>query len=492
MSQKDRERIQAAAASAQVPSQKVPVDAAPPEPLPEVPFTPANVAAAALKGFMPFTSDPAKQARYVAYLRSQADGTPAPAALPGQSSTEHRKELSDYAKSAVVFKPVTGAMAGRFTSAAVIDTGPNVVEGLYQPTHAPDDEMAERARVEDAVKRDAERERHRRDEEEAVEGSRAHAVKFGMYGALTRELTPWQPARLLCKRFGVKDPNPEVVVNTPVPGAPNDNSVGGGWEPEQALKEAGLSAVAGASSGASAVSASSSAGGRRDLDNVGLGEDDDQGRDTLTYVRPAMDVFKAIFASDDEDSDHEDEGQDAGGSVMPVTTPTPTAGPSQPSPPASAHAPADDIDMAAYDPKPHIEANKPVDLTTFKPIFISRSTKDGDKGAGKSKKKNRDRKAKAIVSFADEDEGGLQIAPTKGKGHDGERTKKRRKEGKVKEDATAEEGVWVEKPPPEILKMIEAGIARGGSADALPGATMVESGSGHLGPRARKRAIDFM
>ena len=55
--------------------------------------------------------------------------------------------------------------------------------------------------------------------------------------------------------------------------------------------------------GGDAAAAGSRSRGPRDLANVGLGEDETQGRDTLTYERPAMDVFKAIFASDDEDSD---------------------------------------------------------------------------------------------------------------------------------------------------------------------------------------------
>jgi G patch domain-containing protein 1 len=46
------------------------------------------------------------------------------------------------------------------------------------------------------------------------------------------------------------------------------------------------------------------------LANIGLGEDENQGRDTLTYERPTMDVFKAIFASDDEDSDDDEAKKD--------------------------------------------------------------------------------------------------------------------------------------------------------------------------------------
>ncbi len=38
---------------------------------------------------------------------------------------------------------------------------------------------------------------------------------------------------------------------------------------------------------------------------VGLGDDERQGRDTLTYVKPSLDVYKAIFESDEEATDSE-------------------------------------------------------------------------------------------------------------------------------------------------------------------------------------------
>jgi len=135
----DRERIEHAAASLHQPTSEptpAPVEArlAPSS----IPYTAPHIASAALKGFMPFTNDPAKQARYVAYLRSQA--TPdypelVPPKLPGQTSDAYHKELSDYSMSAAIFKPVSGAMASRFTTAAVVDLGPKAVEGLHQPKH---------------------------------------------------------------------------------------------------------------------------------------------------------------------------------------------------------------------------------------------------------------------------------------------------------------------------------------------------------------------
>lgn len=223
--------------------------------------------------------------------------------------------MEEYAKSAALFKPMSGAMAGRFTSAAAVDNGPKIVEGLYQPVHRPSPPPP----TEEEKAEAKERERREREEGEMKEGSKGHAARMGMYGPLTRDVKPWQPTKLLCKRFGVEDPNPDVKVETPMPGvsedapaAPSSSKAAASmssWEPEKALAEAGLSLE---DSGLSADSAGPgpSKSTRRNLENIGLGEDDDQGRDTLTYVRPPIDVFKAIFASDDEDSGDEGEGDE--------------------------------------------------------------------------------------------------------------------------------------------------------------------------------------
>ena len=94
-----------------------------------------------------------------------------------------------------------------------------------------------------------------------------------------------------------------------MPGVP---SAGGNstWKAE-VLAEADLRTT----TGGSPSDAGPDSGRRmaRDLENIGVGEDDTQGRDSLTYVRPSMDIFKAIFASDDEDSDDE-EVEEGGGS----------------------------------------------------------------------------------------------------------------------------------------------------------------------------------
>ena len=40
-----------------------------------------------------------------------------------------------------------------------------------------------------------------------------------------------------------------------------------------------------------------------------MAEDVNQGREILTYTKPSIDIFMAIFASDDEDDDESDDDE---------------------------------------------------------------------------------------------------------------------------------------------------------------------------------------
>jgi G patch domain-containing protein 1 len=536
LSKEDRERIEHAAASLHPPTSEhtlPPVEEDRPVPS-SIPSTAPHIATAALKGFMPFANDPAKQARYVAYLRSQA--TPeypelVPPKLPDQTTEVYHKELHDYSKSAAIFKPVSGAMASRFTTAAVVESGPKAIEGLHQPTHQEEPAPAP-GQEEKELDKDAQR------PSDEAQSSKAHAARTGMYGALTREIVPWQPSRLLCKRFGVKDPNPDITTDTPMPGVP---STGGNntWKAEEALAEADLQTA----TGGSASDAGPSSGRRtaRDLENVGLGEDDTQGRDTLTYVRPSMDIFKAIFASDDEDSD--DEQVEEGGGSQEKKDETPNAGPSTLTQQLE-EKPAKDADADSRAVPPHLRVHDavveqqqpassyeprsaegpsadPVDMATFKPVFVPRAEREtqkrNDKKDGRGKDKDdKKKRVKAIVSFEDDEEGAaaLVIAPQQqaaDKDKDkGRKKKKRRKEKEGDEkgmgtgNAEGEEDVemWVEKelprvvasfastspaPPPqpsakEAAKRTEAPVVD------VPSTSSMTEGP----PRGRKRAIDFL
>lgn len=451
MSQKDRDRLQNAIPSARQPNAPPSSSSMPPPPLPSqnapMPFSfnyprlEPQIAKAALSGFKPFTSDPVKQSRYTAYLKSQSEARgPDDDELQLKQTTEQnqehfQKELDEYKQAAIVFKPLSGAMAGRFTSAVVVDHGPQGVEGLHTPSQEPPEPEPEPEVMEEE------------------ENAKTHAVKMKMYGTMTREVVTWVPAKLLCKRFGVKEP--EIAQSAeeaaPIPSAKN-------WEPEEGLPEAELVSVASGSKANSRIG-----GGRRDIANIGMGEDETQGTEILTYERPAKDIFKAIFASDDEESDEEDgktKGHDQADEEL--------------DPPLLLSAPV----QPEVRPKPNAILES-VDLATFKPIFVSRSEREGEQNAAsKKRKKDKDKKkVKTLVSFeVEEDEGASLGAPIPK-----ERSRKKRK-AKHTETVNEDEEMWVEKPVPAAVQAL-------GTAP-VPSSTEVREEPA----RARKRATaaDFM
>jgi G patch domain-containing protein 1 len=429
MSEKDRERIKRIA-SGLTPSSDQSISTPTPASAAATKIEP-HVAQAALRGYQPFTIDPAKQARYTAYLQSHANtDEPVPdlKPLPGQKADEFTKELEDYAKAASLFKPISGAMAGRFTSAAVIDFGPKVHEGLHTPSH---EEIAAK-------------EAQRLKEEEDKISPKAHAAKMGMFGPLTRETQPWQPVSRLCKRFGVKVPDLP-------PNMPNEAS----------SSKAGPSFTQSGESGSVPDSEKDltvpvqKSDGPRDLANIGLGEDETQGQDTLTYERPSMDIFKAIFASDVEDSDDEELEPDGQPDLQPSSTNLSSL----------VGLVADDI---------------PVDLSTFKPTFIPRDGKSKDKEKPKDKrekKKEKKEKKGVLVSFAIDDDGTEPAQPKQSKDRPKKKKRKDKKEGEDDKDV----GMWADKPPMEVIPSVISAVPDASTTTDISSA-----------PKGRKRAIDFM
>ncbi|KAF9234104.1 hypothetical protein BU15DRAFT_53028 [Melanogaster broomeanus] len=466
MSQKDQERIKNVAASHLSAPTTTTTDIAeqPGITAPQqsfIPHTEPHVAQAALRGFQPFTSDPAKQARYNAYLHAHVEpgsGVSLPPRMPTQTPETYAREMSEFAKAAALFRPVSGAMAGRFTSATVLDLGPNIVEGLRTASAEQVPETATEPNDEENK------------EEVKEEDPKVYAARLGMYGLMTREVTPWQPARLLCKRFGVKDPDPEIHVET----HEASTSAAASQSTDFAADAGG--AVGGEIPSADVPTGLSGPSGKRDLANIGLGEDDGQGDDILTYERPSMDIFKAIFASDDEGSD--DESNDKAREDE-VDVPIP---PQPPSPVAAQTTAADSAKAVAV-------VAEEVDLSTFKPTFIPRDTQPksaNGKASAPKEKKVKKPKGGALVSF-DLDEGGGESLLISARRENKERDRPKKKRKKQKEE---EEEVWVEKPAPDIVKELPPAADTPHDDDVQ----MDDSGGhGVVGPpRGRKRAIDFM
>lgn len=155
------------------------------ERLAQIPKVDIAVAEAALSrgasGFMPYGEDESKRQRYRKYLEYQAGiSQVVPEKTMMVSKEDWLKELREFANCALIFKPMSGMMATRFTSStttsqSISGTPDSGTSLLSKPT----------PKVEDPAEQ---------------------AAKLGMYGPMTRSSKDWLPTRLLCKRFNVKPP----------------------------------------------------------------------------------------------------------------------------------------------------------------------------------------------------------------------------------------------------------------------------------------------
>lgn len=131
-------------------------------------------------GWMPYADNEDKRLRYRVFmeycggLRQQMPDRPADVAMDAWL-----QELREFAHAAEVFKPMTGMMASRFTSASTLPGSGSAADAplLSTPTAASKPE----------------------DPAEA-------AAKLGMFGPLTRSAYRFFPTRLVCKRFNVPPP----------------------------------------------------------------------------------------------------------------------------------------------------------------------------------------------------------------------------------------------------------------------------------------------
>ena len=127
----------------------------------------------------PYADDEAKRKRYKGYLESQADSSrPPPTKQKGMGDDDFLREMNEFYNCARIFKPMTGFMASRFTTAKTFipgSSGGDQTDLVSKPEPKATDPAEE-------------------------------AAKMGMFGAMTRTVEDFYPTRLLCKRFNVKPP----------------------------------------------------------------------------------------------------------------------------------------------------------------------------------------------------------------------------------------------------------------------------------------------
>ncbi|KAG2179768.1 hypothetical protein INT43_003551, partial [Umbelopsis isabellina] len=288
----------------------------------EIPRIDKKAALTALRGFLPFGENPKKQARYRAYLEGQAgllqdDGSPITSMdIPeGLSYDEAMKELDDFGKAARIFRPISGMMSSRFTSAS------ETVSTFVQPNEG-GLKTETQWKLEKEKREELEKEKSRNAPK--IESQEAQAAAMKMFGQLTRTTKPFYPSRLVCKRFNVKNPHPDQQADD----AAGRRTHAGGKQPlskesvnsmmnNNTLDEFTIPSEFSNDPTMQAVIPKPSERSPKEQAAVEKSVDDMPSKDTeakdekpLDYERPSMDIFKAIFEnSDDEDEDDDEEDE---------------------------------------------------------------------------------------------------------------------------------------------------------------------------------------
>ncbi|KAJ5904443.1 hypothetical protein N7504_006826 [Penicillium tannophilum] len=226
-----------------------------------------------VSGWMPYAEDEAKRARYRSFIEIRAGlRDTLPDRVPGSSTDEWVTEMQEFARAAEVFKPMSGVMASRFTSAS---SGPKVVSDALD-SDTPLSRPAEKP------------------EDPAVS-----AAKIGMFGQMTRSTHSFFPTRLLCKRFNIKPPD-HVQLD---PGRSGDSGPGtrfqsGGYQtdpkPRDLISKEVMDMIM-IESGRQPVPAPEAAQAAPVVEP--------EHNEALEGARPGDAIFKAIFGSDDEDEE---------------------------------------------------------------------------------------------------------------------------------------------------------------------------------------------
>ncbi|KAF5551186.1 dipeptidyl-peptidase III [Fusarium phyllophilum] len=148
----------------------------------------------------PYADNEEKKARYRTYLEHFATGSqPLPYRPKGMAFDDFARELSEFHNCARIFKPMTGFMASRFTTAKK----PTVVSANGSET--------------DLVSKP----------EPKIADPAEEAAKIGMYGQMTRTVEDFYPTRLLCKRFNVRPPAHSQAEAEAEPGSGTTSRDGG-------------------------------------------------------------------------------------------------------------------------------------------------------------------------------------------------------------------------------------------------------------------------
>ena len=187
-----------------------------------------STASAALKGFMPFSNDEEKLHRYQTFLTlASSHETSGEMDYPSDFSQSARiAEWREFVAAAQIFRPMSSAMASRFTSstASSKEIGAKTVTGLM--------DAASLRKANAALNLSKEEEEAQKRQFESKS-----AAAMGLFGQLTRTTQDWAPERLLCRRFGVNDPWAGRTINPLAPSETKVTKALGQFESKVAPKE---------------------------------------------------------------------------------------------------------------------------------------------------------------------------------------------------------------------------------------------------------------
>ncbi|KAG0083616.1 hypothetical protein BGZ92_010618 [Podila epicladia] len=260
----------------------------------EVPKIEKSSAEAALKGFMPFGDNLAKQSRYKQYLNIQTGLSDETVTLvEGFSGADMTKELNEFVQAARIFKPLSSSMSSRFTTASKVIEFAQPAAGLRSAAEIKAS-AADKSNPMHAVV----------EKMEVPKSQAAKAAAMGMFGPLTRTTIDFYPAKLLCKRFNVPNPHPDhkdtgpeaakdlldksTMDNMMMNHRPGEGMAGDNQRPSISTPTPGEPDIAEIVESQAATQ---------------------ETKEEEVFERPPMDVFKAIF--DDSDSEEEDSDSEA-------------------------------------------------------------------------------------------------------------------------------------------------------------------------------------
>lgn len=257
-------------------------------------------------GWMPYAEDLTKRTRYRTFLEIRAGLRPEgtlPERSPGASNDDWVNEMKEFAHAAQLFKPMTGAMASRFTSSS---SAPQLASDSFklEVQAGSTGDRALLTKPNGKIKTPAE-----------------EAAAVGMYGPLTRSVENFYPTRLLCKRFNVQPPaHVQIDPGGGPAGFDPGRTAGDASTPQThsaALPQKSLELV-----GKKDMSELRMTGGemRKPVGDLGFKLDngsksnesivpgqeqavviDPERNEALEKERPGEAVFRAIFGSDSED-----------------------------------------------------------------------------------------------------------------------------------------------------------------------------------------------